>query len=249
MASRSDEPGCLFCGRRAKLTAEHVLSKNIWKHIPFTGRFAVEIRKVQDDIETTERTTASNPGGLASGKLYCKRCNGGWMQNMDQSISGLVGPMINGRPQSLTPTQRYDLSVWITKLALVYESLAGSDRVVPQTNYETFWRERRPFPNNPIQLAKYTGPGFSHAFTRQGIRKYYLKEVIGLEGILINFVVGQFVAYAALPVDERRGLVVAGNDAWRTQIWPSVTLASVRWPPPHSIPDKETFVELSKPLL
>jgi hypothetical protein len=168
---------------------------------------------------------------------------------MDKAISPVVEPMIKGLTQVLNPSQTYRLATWLTKLVLVYESLGGDDRIVEQPLYETFWRKQRPFPEDPIQLARFTGTEFRHAYVRCPLTVKNGGDVAGTEGVLITFAIGQLIAQASLPVLGRRGLVMASERAERVTIWPGIPLGTVTWPPLVVVSTTQDFIEFSKPFI
>jgi hypothetical protein len=129
---------CLFCGdNEAKITVEHTLSDPIRRLLPDRGSFIVEHFSLADGV-TSRRPSYETDVASYTRRAYCEGCNNGWMQQIDNDISDLLAPLVAGSETLLSPTQQLAIATWNTKLALVYESLSGSNKAVPDAVYRWF---------------------------------------------------------------------------------------------------------------
>jgi len=239
---------CLFCNdRQAKVTLEHALSAPIWKHV---DRGLIQ-RTTMDSFRNGERTvhnewesTSKDDKGPWKRKLYCSSCNGGWMNDLDNAVSDLVGPMIRGENTSLSLEDQHLLATWVTKASLVFESMFA-DKEVPDSAYHDFYNFREPSQTEPIDLAKFGGP-FHHVFARRIIqfRSYQDGHVASVEKSLIVVSLDRFVFRCSLNIGSLIALNRV-NSGYIVRIWPSPG-AAIKWPPRVAI-DKETFAAFTEP--
>jgi len=224
---------CLFCDdAEAKISVEHVLSDPIWSHLN-TGdrRLTVEMLTFRQGHEPVRHQWDVYGNDAWKRRIYCKPCNEGWMQEMDHAVSRLVGPMIAGHQTSLSEQEQADVAVWVTKTSLVFESLSGRHKVVPDGTYHAFYQYREPIGGEPIHLARYDGPEASLYVRRVlQIHDVVTGRFVGTEGVLVTIIVGQFIMQTTLPAEGRRLRTVAylGDD--RIGIWPPTGMI-VQWPP------------------
>lgn len=235
---------CLFCQNAAGVTVEHTLSDPIRKLVPGVADLTVEHLRVKEGV-LEERRPYETDSVSYQRKGYCSGCNNTWMQAMDNEVAPLLLPLVEGDVVSISPTDQYALATWVTKIALVYESLSGSERVVPNEAYRWFYDNRRPFEGMPIQLGDWLGSTWRHTYVRRVItRKSYPGGVPrGTEGVVITFILEHFVSQTLLHGAWPTGWPVAVEGADRVTIWPPV-LNSLQWPPRLKV-DPDTLLAFS----
>jgi len=221
---------CLFCqNHEAKVTVEHTLSQPIRDLMPERGKFTFEYLSVENGVMTTRPPRESDMASYTR-RAYCQPCNGDWMGPMDVAIAKVIAPLVAGYLTTLGPLQQRAIATWVTKLALVYESLSGARTVIPAERYRWFFENRQPFPNMPVQLAHWIG-GERHAYVRRVLNRleYPSQRVLGVEGVVMTLVIDEYVAQTFLPADPTR-MAVPRDGSDRITIWPP-TIGNVVWPP------------------
>ncbi|MFZ0060132.1 MAG: hypothetical protein WAL35_08845, partial [Acidimicrobiales bacterium] len=194
-------PNCLFCDdEEAKVTLEHTLSDSIRSLLP-PGPFTVDIFGVRPGLPTSHTQFETDTASFLR-RAYCEKCNGGWMQQLDQDTAPLIQEMVEDHSVTLSPTEQTAIATWATKMALVYESLSGRDKAIPDAKYKWFYENRRPFPSEPVQLAHYMDPE-RHQYVRRPItrRDYVTGDVLGVENVLVTLTIGAYIAFTVLPVN------------------------------------------------
>ena len=220
---------CLFCQNPdAKVTAEHTLSKPIGDLLNTTNvrffHWTVDTNGVQ------RREPYKGDRVSYKRRAYCAECNNGWMQRMDLDILPLLTPMVTGDSIVLNPKDQFDLAIWATKIGLVYESLYGNDRVVPDEIYKWFYDNRLPRPDGPVQLVRYVdAEPHIHIRKQYGWRSGRDLEMVSFECVVLAIVIGQYAAITALPAQPRLVFKLP-KDPSRLDIWPFNT-EQLNWPP------------------
>lgn len=91
-------------------------------------------------------------------KVACQTCNNGWMSVLQQSTKPVLLPLIEGQRAVLTREQQRIMATWLTMWSMVYENCQPETIAIPQTERETFWQTRQPFPHWKMWTAPYSGP-------------------------------------------------------------------------------------------
>jgi len=237
---------CLFCQNpNAKVTAEHTLSKPIGELLN-TSTVSV-FHWTVDTNGIQKRQPYESDRVSYKRRAYCSACNNGWMQKMDLDILPLLTPMVTGDSIALKPKDQIALATWATKIALVYESLNGNDRLVPDEIFKWFYENRLPRPDGPVQLVRYVdAEPHIHIRKEYGWRSGRDLEFVSFECVVIAIVIGQYGAITSLPVQPRLVSKLPIGPS-RLDIWPCSS-EDLSWPPvgtfdAHSLPD---LVELQR---
>lgn len=144
---------CLFCGKAAKPTREHVYPR--W----LARRFGVE------DIEMTVTFNASEIRKYRRVDLQikdaCGPCNHGWMSRLEDAFKSSFGRMILGHPGTLdAETQRIG-ALWAVKLSLHVERshvhLRGGG-YAPLDNMRWLGDHSEPPPGSRVWITPYATP-------------------------------------------------------------------------------------------
>jgi hypothetical protein len=178
-------------------------------------------------------------------RIACRKCNNGWMSQLENQCVPLLAPMILGRSQDLIPADQEAISLWATKTVMVCQFVHWDRRCIPDEHYHDLFRSRRPRPDASIYLAhqypdssadssrliRYDAAGF----TRPHGPGYTATLAIG-ELVIQVFTHTRFVhqGYGLQPSD----------DTYLRRIWPKAA-AAVTWPPVRRIDDVGGYDALS----
>src|SRR5712692_4858323 len=112
---------CMFCGGKVT-TAEDAwprcaiqLARN------FSPQFRIEITRSSGITETWGGKGRSSY--LKVNYLCKRRCNNGWMSDLETAVRPLVGAMITDQPVPLSITDQVAISAWAVKTAMVFECM------------------------------------------------------------------------------------------------------------------------------
>jgi hypothetical protein len=154
---------CIFCGDRS-LTREHVLSDWIRRLAAIDGaapanhtfqRPGVAPRVVEFDAPPLAQTA----------RVACGACNNGWMAQLEAEASGVLGPMLQGRPCRLETTHLALLARWAFKTAFVIDAASiGSGPHAPRSHRESMRELGEPPHMSAVWMT--TWPGTTTAWTQ-----------------------------------------------------------------------------------
>jgi hypothetical protein len=140
---------CAFCRRTdEKITNEHVFPNwisRLFGHDP-TGTAELVVGG----------SVKSFPAVVFQQKVrvVCKPCNEGWMNDLEKQVKVIMGPMmLDGQATELTPAVQGHLATWAVKTAMMMDYLHPSDRVIPEAQYDDFYRLRKPLPGHIVWIA------------------------------------------------------------------------------------------------
>lgn len=107
---------CIFCGNTAG-SREHIWPKWVLARRDF-GPFRLK--------------RAGHPEVILNGteltvKTVCGSCNNGWMSKLEATITPILVPMFEGKPVTLDREQQGFLSLWLLKMAFLYDSAKGRE--------------------------------------------------------------------------------------------------------------------------
>src|SRR5687767_12761045 len=120
---------CIFCGETRPISEEHLFGNWLRKRIPRPPTAKQEA--VDIIVVGTERFLNPTPrNGLAVTikiKGPGKKCNNGWMSNIDEKASVILWELMNGTPKILTPVEQNAIATWVTLKILVVDAQRGED--------------------------------------------------------------------------------------------------------------------------
>ena len=76
-------------------------------------------------LELWKRPQIIFKGDEFTTRMVCRKCNNGWMADLESEAIPVLSPMFDGNHVQLSEDQQRLLSVWITKMALIQESTKG----------------------------------------------------------------------------------------------------------------------------
>jgi hypothetical protein len=139
MSKRSEQ--CIFCGA-APCTKEHFFPDWLTRE-PLLGDLFSRREKNYDQVFSMGKPNGS--GGIANqtGELtvdgdplsrkirrVCKRCNNGWMGQIESETKPLLIPVILGQTCVLSPDDQLQIATWLTLKLIVAEHIAPGVRAV-----------------------------------------------------------------------------------------------------------------------
>jgi len=155
---------CIFCGG-TNLSREHLFADWLTDGGP--------IVKTKTDTRTfgkiywkpdPRREVRRYPGhsGSMTVKKVCERCNNEWMSDIDNVAKAVALPLISTQWNSrimLTPEDQRILATWLTKIAIVGDSLNSGqgESFITQEARAWFMAHRAPPPNWEVYIGLYLG--------------------------------------------------------------------------------------------
>lgn len=252
---------CAFCGRDIEPDAppEHVLPQWLSKFRPKGGRFLHE-------GEPEYRGGVEYPSAVPSFRskkfeitadTVCRKCNHGWMSDLETWCSPVLTPMITGTAQGLTIDQQALLSQWIVKTAMTWDqSRKPEARTFPVALCRSLWERRLPPAGTMIRLGRYSdGDGdefirmMSHALLLPGAATEDV-SAMRFEALRTTIRIGHLVMEVAIVIgdkDDPSAILGVGGGAVEDillTIWPSVEVG--RWPPRDSF-DAASLASFTEP--
>jgi hypothetical protein len=228
---------CVFCGH-PKTSKEHVIPKwlgevlrqtapNLPKGVEF-GDF-VQTYVPPGAVEPSREWTTVKPDFQVN-DVCERRCNNGWMNDMETCARPYLISMIQGRGRTLYDEGRTAVSAWAFKTWLMFQLMEAKDvRVAPAEAYPGFYRDRVPPPGVRIWLgAAQHNLGSWHRSTRfkAAVPESEAAYIYGAT-LSIGHLVFQVFGTEAREGDTR---VVKGNLATLlTEVWPVED--AIDWPP------------------
>lgn len=142
---------CVFCGG-GPTTKDHV-----WPD--WVGKLIRDHTGVDSYPTTVGDKEWVSPRIDFQVKRVCEPCNSGWMSRMERTVQPFLGTMILGDPSSatLSTIQQRRLAAWAVKLALMLDFAHEKNPIIPPSEYEMFYKRRRPHSGMTVWLTAYSG--------------------------------------------------------------------------------------------
>jgi hypothetical protein len=153
---------CIFCGR-TPVTREHVMPRWLTAVLPEQARFRGQDQQfvLQPPGGARSRLVLPHremrePFNAMTVKAVCAKCNGGWMNALEEAARPVLTSLIKGESRQLEIDDVETIATWTVKTALMaqltgVEYAAGLGAV-----YQVFYDERKP-PQNSAVWAAATG--------------------------------------------------------------------------------------------
>jgi hypothetical protein len=183
-------------------------------------------------------------------KRFCKRCNNGWMSDLETDVKPQMAAMMRGSSITIAPSQQIQLSRWLVKTAMAIEFTNPRAKLFFEPRERRLLAEKLQVPAATlIFLARYMPrPGVVPVpvRTREGDLPMFFPLPDGGEertnGHIVTILIGQ-VALQLFTLRRthainRLDLSLANSGDWRdttTQIYP--TLFERAWPPRLALDD------------
>lgn len=226
------EGKCVFCGH-PETTNEHVFPQWLREVIPRKG--TVPGGKITHTWEAPPGSTSESRAWEANkltfqAKIVCQRmCNGGWMNNLENTARPFLEPMIQGRGRTLYDAGREQIAYWALKTSLTADYAQEEEhRSVPAADYPALYAAQGVLPNTFVWLAACDfGPGATarHRTLHMNVGNRHF------DGFGFTFHVGHLVIEVTrVEVEQGKTIEIGGQLAPALRrIWPENQ--PVVWPP------------------
>ena len=120
---------CVLCHQPGELTDEHYIAKRFRKLFALAAKGSPDYTQVIGTVfpitgtvkHLPERRIRS-PWGAPVGDVCKKRCNGGWMNDMDERVEPMLTHFVRGTsPLRLTVGDQRALAGWFAKVLMMHE--------------------------------------------------------------------------------------------------------------------------------
>ncbi|MCX7365202.1 MAG: hypothetical protein NTV97_25690 [Alphaproteobacteria bacterium] len=237
---------CIFCGSQYQITKEHVFPKwlrSIFVRAPTDthtfGFHDAAARRGGSSI--ARRISGQGQVGSKSIRKVCKKCNNGWMHDLEEDARPLLQDLVHGYSRTLSTLDQRILTDWIVKTTMTSEFLVHDQVAFTQAEREEYRFRRLPRPNWQVWCGFYTGTKFRACGVFHDALGIYLPPLPMKHGVKnTQFTIlglGHFLAISFSSEDQRLALALDGkwslalHPLWRSS-WQPTT-----WPLPRSLGD------------
>lgn len=149
---------CAFCDNR-NLTNEHVWPDWLRRAAPSPRQHLRVFRRRTDHTRGGERTERQwdAPPYSTRVRVVCDTCNNGWMSQLEDAVSPLLGPMLHGNTKILDRERQALLAQWVFKTTAMLDFTYPQERAIQDADLRWLYEHRAPPPNVLIWVASYRG--------------------------------------------------------------------------------------------
>lgn len=234
---------CIFCARRAD-SDEDVIPKWIPRLLKQQERERVRMRTSRFGHEPHEQLTGESIQKVGN---VCSTCNNGWMSRLEEDAKPIMMPMMLGNPLTLTASQQERVTTWMTKTAMMYESMATGEVLYNSLDRHHFMKTDSPLGATSVWLGQYTGGIRVIADYRLLHRQQNAGGSVRI--LVLTLVLGKLVLQLTsakwtqeMPCIELPTMVLKDTNDLLVQLWP-VNLVGVYWPPLYSFDDEKQRIK------
>lgn len=216
---------CWYCGTPG-VTDEHVLARSLSDLFPGHGTFRLEYQHPELGVRARPKRASKL---MIKSRKFCRACNNGWMNRIDQDARRLLQGFVLDARMSLDRRDQRLLSLWAVKTVLGLLSIEPAGYCFAGRElYRELFDSGEPLRRSQIWVgANVTGDvawGRGHAIRFGALGS----DAVGF-GFSLSFGYGviHFVEHARDDVALR--LRDAPHQALR-QVWP-IEAPTIRWPP------------------
>lgn len=145
---------CIFCGRRARLTAEHVWPRWFRDVVPRFGTKAPRTGHIlirypsPTEPPTVGQGRMARPGELADRglRVVCGFCNNGWMGSLQTRARPVLEPLMRGIAVPLSSAAQEVMAAWATMATMVIEYSDFDTVAVTEGERDAFYRSQQALP-------------------------------------------------------------------------------------------------------
>lgn len=120
---------CIFCGKRGKLTREHIWANWLSPLLPHADATTHHVRHAHD-IQPGKLNRRVNPHSQRL-QIVCGPCNSGWMSQLQTQVRPHLEPLVLGNWTPMDLRSQNILASWATMFTMVAE------RADPETSYSS----------------------------------------------------------------------------------------------------------------
>lgn len=154
--TKQKSKGCCFCGSSGPMSKEHIWA--VW---------AADLLPASQDYHR-EKITGWGPEGRQTHLLtrqgstktiripvVCKKCNGGWMGDMEDLVAPLLRPMSKGQRIDLDGPAQANLAAYFTMKAMVADLSRTGEHIFWSHERADFFTSRKIPEGTSVHLARY----------------------------------------------------------------------------------------------
>lgn len=234
---------CIFCARRAN-TDEDVIPKWIPRLLRKQEGERVPMRTTRFGQEPHDQLAGESIQKVGS---VCGQCNNGWMSRLEDDVKPILTPMMLGNAITLTAQQQERITTWLTKCAMMYESMATGEVFYNELDRHHFMKTVSPLSSAAVWLGQYIGGiriiSDYRLLSRQqnpGGSVKILVLTLALGKLALQLTSAKWTK--VIPRIELPTAVLADTEDLLVQVWP-VNLIGVKWPPLSSFDDEVTRIK------
>lgn len=227
---------CLFCGKTAKLTREHVWPR--WLSNYFRSK----------DVHPGTFTLARN--GKVTGersiiditrRCLCEVCNNVWLGGLEDRIKPLISQMMDGSSCSLEPDEQRECALWLTKIHMLLTQFdPGFASMIPIEHLRHMRDTNTPPSTYNVWIGRFMPEGKPTFSSEHHIMEYRKPDKDGvvrgnlyLTSLRFHHFLGQVFGYYDLDGESHRLNEGLGGSQYALEIWPS-EVTRCDWPPSMS---------------
>ncbi len=221
---------CIFCGEHGQLTREHAVPRWVSKDV--FGNSPVHALTGADDQAPLRAYTSR--GITAAPRVVCRRCNNGWLHDLEERARQAIGPIMRGRKKTLDAAEQELAAVWALKTAIVLEYDRPVKPIIPAWHAQYLYEHRTLPPNSRAWIAGQRGSG------QLGVHFYPLAHTVLIRGpesfdapgYVVTLTIGRavFQIYGAVTKESfvSHDQAFDSDGGYAATIWPPTE--SVNWP-------------------
>lgn len=238
---------CIFCGARAN-SKEDIPPRWVIRLLRKSPNEKVPMRTYRYGEKPKQWLTSHS--ALRVGKV-CQECNNGWMSRLEEEVKPIFSPMILGSPATLTASQQERITTWLTKCALMYDSMDKGEVFYNGLDLLHFNKELTPLSDSVAWLGHYKGTMARSFVDHRTLRKTLASGEL-VKAHVLSMSMGHLVLQlASVKRIQYRHIVPAielptiGPNFTHAlvQVWP-MNLQGASWPPSVSLNDTERHLKL-----
>jgi hypothetical protein len=222
---------CIFCDRPVGST-EYLWPEWLCRRVTDTPRFrSAQRQELHGDALLIERMREEVDQTVS---CLCEQCTHGWMQRLDDDVSGFLTSMVDGNKTRLSQRQQRLLARWAAKIAVVMECVYDDPIPTPRRARD-YLRRVGVHPGTQVLIGRYDGKArllaherdlFSH--TIDDTVHHLTQSTLVIGKVLIQVFADPWRESAPQPAEDTMSLLVP--------LVPSRS-RKVDWPPGLTIDD------------
>ncbi len=233
---------CIFCNGRVD-SKEDIWPKWVLRLLKKSREERVQMRAQR--YKEQPRQWPTKDSALKIGNV-CQECNNGWMSRLEGSVKAILSPMIIGTSVVLTVSQQERITAWLTKCAMMFDSMDKGDVFYDVLDRQHFKTNVAPYSDTAAWLGHYAG-SMGRAFADHRTLHTRLASGGSVKTHVLTMSIGQLVLqivsvkrleyFDLSPQIDLQTIGPRLTDAL-IQMWP-LNFRDVSWPPPLSFNDGE----------
>ncbi|MCA1699791.1 MAG: hypothetical protein LC790_13155 [Actinobacteria bacterium] len=151
---------CSICGAEGKLTKEHLWSAWIGELFEFPDRTSPHVRFFREPGQELQGHRWDMPAFEQRVTAPCRRCNNGWMSQLEMAAKPLMTPLIGGFRAWLDPAAQHALAVWAIKTTMMSAYVyPRAHNAIAREDYTWLYENRTPPPDYQVWIGKRANEG------------------------------------------------------------------------------------------